>query len=82
MLFNQQEILLLLLPSLTQGRANELQAVCYIRENVLNDESEPNFVMFNTIYISHDVTNSQRIGWISELFEVQHVMFLSWATRC
>ena len=67
MLFNQQEILLLLLPSLTQGRANQLKAVCYIRENVLNEESEPNFVMFNTIYISHDVVNSQKIGWIFDL---------------
>ena len=64
MLFNQQELLLLLLASLTQCRANQLEAVCYIRENVLSDESEPDFVLFNTIYVSHDVTNSQGIGWI------------------
>lgn len=64
MLFNQEELLLLLLASLTQCRANWLEAVCYIRENVLNDESEPDSVMFNTIYISHDVTDSQGIGWV------------------
>lgn len=64
MLFNQEELLLLLLASLTQCRANRLEAVCYIRENVLNDESEPDPVMFNTIYISHDVIDSQGIGWV------------------
>lgn len=64
MLFNQEELLLLLLAALTQCRANQLEAVCYIRENVLNDESEPDFVMFNTIYFSHNVTDSQGIGWI------------------
>lgn len=61
MLFNQ-ELLLLLLTLLTQCRANGL--VCYIRGKVLNDESEPDSVTFNTIYISHDVTDSQGIDGV------------------